>query len=605
MNQRHIPPLEIINAAATAAGGIAALILASFLDPRGLPSGWVMAGFTALAALTMAMGFPAPRVGSVALDRVSQIAMILIFGPFAAALITALASFIWPFIGCYKKDFSPRRALLRGVHNAGMLPIVVLAGAGVYSAMGGEMPLTHLNAPVIGKLIAMVLVMQIANDLMMGLLTLIRGAGPLASIVDFADLMELAMAPLGVFTALVYNGLALGSFLLLVLVLLLLALLMRTFAINRTDLERRIERMAAITELSQASNASIALAELAETTFAQCRRLLAFSAFHLALYDEAAGELDFVLHVSRGERKARRRVPAGQGLLGWVVGHNQPVLIRNWATDRQAIKRQAVLIGEQAAAWLGVPVTYRDEVLGAICVQNFVPNTLNEADLELMRTFAGQVGAAIANARLFGELEDYKRELEYKVAERTESLHQANEAKARLLMELEGQTEELDRLAKVDDLTGLYNRRFMDQRLATEIERAERYGHGITIAMADLDHFKRINDDHSHAVGDEVLRVAGRLLKEACRATDIVSRYGGEEFIICFPETDIDGARRVCERIRSAFAECDWAAIAPKLNVTLSIGVAGGFCYERDRLHRLADAMLYQAKDLGRDRICA
>jgi diguanylate cyclase (GGDEF)-like protein len=605
MQQRHISPLEIANAAVTAAGCIAALALASFLDPRGLPSGWALAGFTALSALTMAMGFPAPRVGSVALDRVSQIGMILIFGPFAAALITAFASFIWPFIGWYRQDFSPRDALLRSFHNAGMLPIVVLAGAGVYSALGGEMPLTHLDAVVIGKLVTMVLVMQIANDLMMGLLTLIRRAGSLASIVDFADLMELAMAPLGVFTALVYNGLALGSFLLLVLVLLLLALLMRAFAINRTALEKRIRRMAAITELSQASNASIPLGELAETTFSQCRRLLKFSAFHLALYNQKAGELDFVLHVSRGERKPRRRVPADQGLLGWVVGHNQPVLIRNWATDKQAIKRQAVSVGEPAAAWLGVPVTYRREVLGALSVQNFEPDTLNEADLELMRTFAGQVGAAIANTRLFGELEDYKRELEDKVAERTESLHKANDAKARLLMELESQTEELDRLTKVDDLTGLYNRRFMDQRMAAEIERAERYGHGITIAMADLDHFKRINDDYSHAVGDKVLRIAGRLLKEACRATDIVSRYGGEEFIICFPETDIEGARRVCERIRGAFAECDWRTIAPKLDVTLSIGVAGGFCYERDRLHKLADEMLYQAKDLGRDRVCA
>jgi diguanylate cyclase (GGDEF)-like protein len=609
MAARPIPRLELVYAGLCAALAIGLLVVAAWLDPRGLPGGWVIIGFTALVSLTMMMGFPVPGAANMALDRVGQIAMILIFGPFSAALITTFAAVVQPLSNCFKKNFSPRENILRVFQNGGMLPIVVLAGGGVWSALDGPVPLTHLDAAIIGKLIVVALVMQATNDLMMNIVNFIRGTTRLTR---FGDLMELSMAPLGVFTAIAYNDLALDGFLLLIFVLCLLTLLMRAFALNRSDLEQRIKRMAATTELSQAANADIHIDQLAELTYERCKRLIAFSSFHLVLYDEENNELDFVIYVSRGKRQPRRREPAGRGMLGWVIEHNRPLLIEDWATARKAIKQRGVVTGDVPAAWLGVPVTWRGSVLGALCVQNFEPHTLKQADLQLMQTFGGQVGAAIANARLFGNVQQSERNLERKVAERTESLHHANEIKAKLVTELKQRTDELelrtrelDRLSKIDDLTGLYNRRYMNQRIARELERANRFGRAMAVAMADIDHFKRINDDYSHAVGDEVLSITGRLLKLACRDIDIVSRYGGEEFVICLPETDIDGAKRVCERIRRRFAEYDWHTIDRTLSVTLSIGVAGGLCRDPETLQKQADQKLYQAKDLGRDRVCA
>ncbi|HET6725654.1 MAG TPA: sensor domain-containing diguanylate cyclase [Gammaproteobacteria bacterium] len=602
--QAPVPVKEIVYAAAMATGGFAGVVCVAMLDSASLPSVGVIIGFALFTVLTLLMEFPV-GTGFIGLDRVSQIALILIFDPVTAAIVSVVTYTLWPFLRWREPGYSFLSAIVRAVHAMGMMAFVVLAGGGVYYALGGTAPLTQLDGPTIGALIAMAAVMQIINVGLMGVFAWVRGQTFRRALSIFGNLMELGMLPLAVLTAIVYNVLPLSSFLLLILVLLLLATLMRSFALNRNHLEKRVGQMKAVGRMSQAVNASIRLEALAELTYNQCRELLKFSAFHFVLYDTVAGELDFVLHHSRGQRMPRRRAPAGEGLLGWVIEKNEAVLIENWEKDSRPFRQRMVIIGDTPASWLGVPVTYRDQVLGSISVQSFVANTLHKSDLDLMMALAGQVGAAIANARLYGELEEYKRDLERKVDERTESLRKATEAKEQLLVELQRKTDALDRLSKEDSLTGLFNRRFMDECLASEMRRAERFKHDVAIAMADIDHFKQINDSFSHSIGDDVLRITGRILRDACRSIDIVSRYGGEEFVICFPETNLAGAMEVCERVRRMMSDYNWEFVAAGLKVTLSIGVAGGFCYDQEVLQKEADRKLYAAKEAGRDRVCA
>ncbi|HET7307803.1 MAG TPA: sensor domain-containing diguanylate cyclase [Gammaproteobacteria bacterium] len=604
MTQR-ITRKEMIYAVFMAACGCAALLYTAALGGVTLPSLPVIVGFALFTLLTLTMAFPAPFFGYLGLDRVSQIAFLLIFDPLTAILINALAYLIWPFLLCYRKGFSWKLATGRALHNVGMQSLVLLSGGVVWHALGGTTPLTELDGQTVAAVICMALAMQVVNHVLMGILSRVRGLSFGQAIWVFANLVDLAMVPLAVFTAIAYDRLPLGSFLLLVLVLLLLSLLMRRFAQNRSDLELHIHQMTALNRLAQATNASIHLDELVELIYTQCRQLLSFSAFHLVLYDEAKQQLDFVLHHSCAGRMPRRQVPAREGLLGWLVEHNQPALISNWARDNSELKRRSVIVGETPSCWLGVPVTWRGRVLGAMSVQDFIPGKFTRSDLDLMVTFAGQVGAALANARLFEELTEHKLELEHRVAERTDSLREANKLKERLLTELQRKTDALDRLSKEDSLTGLYNRRYMDERLTIELQRAERFGRDIAIGMADIDNFKRINDSCSHATGDEVLRITAQILRRACRSIDIISRYGGEEFVICFPETDVDSALNVCERIRHMMSNYDWEYVHPGLRVTMSIGVAGGACYDQEQLQRRADKKLYEAKDLGRDRVCA
>jgi len=163
---------------------------------------------------------------------------------------------------------------------------------------------------------------------------------------------------------------------------------------------------------------------------------------------------------------------------------------------------------------------------------------------------------------------------------------------------------ELQRLATHDPLTGLLNRRYADDYLDERIEEFDRYQRGFSIALVDLDHFKRINDDFSHDTGDQVLRLISGVLAERCRDTDVVARYGGEEFLLCFPGTSVATARDLCEQLRISVASLDWSMMAPGAVVTMSAGVAGirrGM--NRRALLGEADVRLYEAKLAGRNRV--
>jgi len=167
---------------------------------------------------------------------------------------------------------------------------------------------------------------------------------------------------------------------------------------------------------------------------------------------------------------------------------------------------------------------------------------------------------------------------------------------------------ELERQATHDKLTGLFNRRYADDYLQREIQVARESGHNFSIALADIDHFKQINDCHSHAVGDEVLRQVADILVDRCRKTDMVARYGGEEFLLCFPDTDADFAEQICSQIRMAVQNADWPEIndrpGAKTGVTLSIGIAEvGSDSRRTTILNDADTCLYEAKNNGRNRI--
>jgi diguanylate cyclase (GGDEF)-like protein/PAS domain S-box-containing protein len=165
-------------------------------------------------------------------------------------------------------------------------------------------------------------------------------------------------------------------------------------------------------------------------------------------------------------------------------------------------------------------------------------------------------------------------------------------------------TERLSRLATHDALTGVFNRRHLEDVVRSELERAHRYQRPLTVAMVDADHFKRINDTYGHQVGDEVLRAVSGRCQHMLRTNDVLGRYGGEEFIVVFPETTLDEARIVAERVRSAIAGSPVTIGEHALEVTVSIGLAQlASGQEPSSLVASADAALYAAKQSGRNRV--
>lgn len=207
----------------------------------------------------------------------------------------------------------------------------------------------------------------------------------------------------------------------------------------------------------------------------------------------------------------------------------------------------------------------RDKAIGVLAVDNlFTQRRLKKSDLRTLLNFATQAGMAIESFRL----------------------HQKVTA-----------------LTITDPLTGVYNRRYFDTALDTEFSRASRYERSLGLLYADLDHFKSVNDLMGHATGDEVLKQVAVTLRSGVRNIDIVSRIGGEEFAVILPDTPLDKAQRVAERLVKDVAEChSLKRIRP---VTLSIGLA---CFREtaanpNALKLSADKSLYAAKQNGRNRV--
>lgn len=165
--------------------------------------------------------------------------------------------------------------------------------------------------------------------------------------------------------------------------------------------------------------------------------------------------------------------------------------------------------------------------------------------------------------------------------------------------------DEIRQMAITDDLTGLYNRRYLDEQVEKEFQRAQRSGLSFSVLWIDLDHFKAINDSHGHLYGDRILRSLAQLLRVHTRPYDIVARVGGEEFAVVLPETTRDQAFETGERLRELVLSQHSASGQPEL--TISVGVAThphpDIVHATD-LYRLADEALYRAKRAGRNRVC-
>jgi diguanylate cyclase (GGDEF)-like protein len=186
-----------------------------------------------------------------------------------------------------------------------------------------------------------------------------------------------------------------------------------------------------------------------------------------------------------------------------------------------------------------------------------------------------------------------------------ERLHRETLAASATVHELRAEADRARAEARQDPLTGLPNRRGLEDRVAALTAEAARTDTPLSLGLLDLDHFKRINDGHSHLTGDEVLRICARLLRAACRDGDVVARMGGEEFALLLPEADLATAVAVCERVRRRVAVHGWHRLADGLAVTASVGVAQVGPDGPAAAFARADANLYAAKAGGRDRVVA
>jgi diguanylate cyclase (GGDEF)-like protein/PAS domain S-box-containing protein len=231
----------------------------------------------------------------------------------------------------------------------------------------------------------------------------------------------------------------------------------------------------------------------------------------------------------------------------------------------EGIIRQIARIIEVKEGTKGIylPLIADEKVLGTLWMWG---ENLEESDLPAASVFATQVAIALENARL------------YTITQQ---------------------------LAITDDLTGFYNRRGLFELGRREVERSLRFNHELSAIMVDIDHYKRVNDAHGHSVGDEVLRQLSARWRETLRGIDIIGRYGGEEFLVLLPESDLSTAKQVAERMRLRVTNIPMSTTAGEVRITVSLGVATlkGEIMSLEELIADADKALYEAKETGRNRV--
>jgi len=206
---------------------------------------------------------------------------------------------------------------------------------------------------------------------------------------------------------------------------------------------------------------------------------------------------------------------------------------------------------------------------------------------------------ALSFNAMAARMQDLVHNLEANVHLRTEELAAANSKLEAAVRELDEKNQALEVTTRTERLTGLGNRRRVEEALQTEVLRARRYGKPFSIILLDIDHFKAINDNFGHQAGDNVLIAIAGLLTRTARETDVVGRWGGEEFLLVCPETEIAVVAALAERLRTEFTTTDFPLVG---QVTSSFGVAAfvqGDSWKT--LVERADEALYRAKDNGRN----
>jgi len=334
--------------------------------------------------------------------------------------------------------------------------------------------------------------------------------------------------------------------------------------------ERRSKQMAALHETGLDLTAELNLNALLQSIAERALNLIGGKSSNCYIYRP---ELDLIERVAIAGQdlvlggKTRRR---GEGVVGQVWATGAPLLINDYHTW-PGRKREYDNFPNRAL--VSVPIHWGEEFLGVLNILAYVPHRFTEADRDMLSLFAMQAAIAIRNAKLYNKIEQ---------------------------------------LSMTDELTGLFNRRGFFQLGEREFERALRFGRPLSALMLDIDHFKRVNDTHGHAGGDQVLRVLADCFRQNTRAIDIAGRYGGEEFALLLPEILQSEAIQIAERLRQSMADLSIPIGSEKghsspvdISITVSIGVTA-LSQDGQSLTDLldrADHALYRAKDSGRNRV--
>jgi len=329
------------------------------------------------------------------------------------------------------------------------------------------------------------------------------------------------------------------------------------------DLEERVIELAMLNAIGREISSSLDPQRVFDTIRRECRKVFRPDFFWIARFEPETREISVDFSMAGDAPPRSLTIPAGKGIASHVIATEKPLLISDASRDPLIRELQPVILEPKIRSVLAVPLMVERRVVGVLSVQSFREGAYGGQHISLLITIAQQAAIALENAR------HYQR-------------------------------------ATVDQLTGLYQREYFLQKLNEEYVRSSRYGTPFSLLMLDLDCFKRINDRFGHLAGDRFLRALGAMIRSSLRTPDVPCRYGGEEFCVLLPETDLGGARAIAERLRQDIGALQVTEGAHYLGTTVSVGIASYPIHFEGSLASLmekADQALLEAKGHGKDQV--
>ena len=344
-------------------------------------------------------------------------------------------------------------------------------------------------------------------------------------------------------------------------------------AIERTNLlseaQRAAREMTGLYHIGLATTSSIDINEVLHLIYEQVNRVLHPDTFYIALYDEDVVELQYDIFIERGQTlQPFKQMLDNSGISGWVIRNRKPIFIRFWDVEIEQLPFEASVVGIATQSVITVPLIAKNKIVGVMSVQALEPDAFDQNHLRLLTSIAGQAAMALENARLHATVNDQ---------------------------------------AQRDALTGVFHHGSFLSKLQTSLKQAHAEHQNVGLIMMDIDKFKQYNDTYGHLVGDDVLRSAVVAIQNHLKGTDVVGRWGGEEFGIVLPGVNRTQARQIADRIRITLArnpvrDLHGRAI-PAPTVSQGIAMYPEDATNIEELIDKADAALFHAKDLGRNQI--
>jgi len=317
--------------------------------------------------------------------------------------------------------------------------------------------------------------------------------------------------------------------------------------------QKRSQQLMLINNISSHAITTLNPDEMLTKIASEIGNSLAYDHIGIAILDYSAKEL--VIQAEAGARRDAmgKRVSLGEGLIGQVARTGQIAKVR------EASNSTPKTVLEGSASSIALPVVYAEQLLGVLYVESAKPSEFGEQEVLILRTLADIFAGALHNALAFQKAQEQ---------------------------------------AITDGLTGVKTHRFLMEALSAEWKRSTRANRPFALVLMDLDRFKFVNDFYGHLEGDVVLQRVGRILEEHCRRSDVVARYGGDEFVILMPETTVESARQLASKLRSWIAA---DVILRDKNITASFGIAGFPIHGStpQELIQVADSSMYLSKHQG------